>query len=56
MKNGLYTVYLLFLGIIAFFTREIVTFIMLGVILISLNNIHSTLKELLKMKNDEKNN
>lgn len=54
MKNALYTFYLFVLGIVAFFTREIVTFIMLGVILISLNNINSTLKELVKVKKEEK--
>lgn len=36
------------LGIISFITREIVTFVMLGAILIALTNIHSTLKEILK--------
>ncbi|SDN22511.1 hypothetical protein [Bacillus sp. OK048] len=55
MKNWLYTLYLFVLGVISFITGEVVTFIMLGVILISLNNIHSTLKEILKV-NKEKNN
>lgn len=48
MKNGLYTLYLLVIGIVSFFTGEIVTFVMLGAILIALTNIHSTLKEILK--------
>lgn len=48
MQNGLNTLYLLVLGIVAFFTREIVTFVMLGIILIALNNINHTLKEILK--------
>ncbi|MCM3764941.1 MULTISPECIES: hypothetical protein [Bacillaceae] len=48
MKNGWNTLYLFVLGIIAVYTGELVTFIMLGIILISLNNINSTLKEILK--------
>lgn len=52
MKNWLNTLYLFVLGIISFFTQEVVTFVMLGIILITLNNIHSTLKEILKMKKD----
>jgi hypothetical protein len=55
MKNGLYTLYMVVLGIVSLYTHEVVTFIMLGVILISLNNIHSTLKEIVKV-NKEKNN
>ncbi len=50
MNNWLYTLYFVILGIISFITGEVVTFIMLGLILISLTNIHSTLKELLKAK------
>jgi uncharacterized membrane protein len=50
----LYTFYLFVVGVISFITGEVVTFIMLGVILISLTNIHSTLKEILKV-NKEKN-
>ena len=52
MKNWLNTLYLFILGIISFITQEVVTFVMLGIILIALNNIHSTLKEVLKMKKD----
>lgn len=48
MNNILYTIYLVIIGIVAVYTREIVTFVMLGIILISLNNINSTLKEILK--------
>lgn len=55
MKNWLYTLYIFVLGVISLFTREVVTFAMLGIILISLNNIHSTLKEILKV-NKEKTN
>lgn len=53
MKNGLYTFYFLVLGIVSFFTEEIITFVMLGIILIALTNIHTTLKEILKV-NQEK--
>lgn len=45
MKNWMYGLYALFLGFIAFFTGEIITFIMLGFILMSLNNINTTLKK-----------
>ncbi|MBM7660315.1 hypothetical protein JOC85_001082 [Bacillus mesophilus] len=53
MKNWLYTLYFFILGVISFITREVVTFIMLGLVLISLNNIHSTLKEILKVNKKE---
>lgn len=52
MKNGMYSLYALILGVFAFFTGEIVTFIMLGFILIALININTTLKKLVKQ--DEK--
>nr|WP_254434104.1 hypothetical protein [Halobacillus sp. Marseille-Q1614] len=45
-NNWRNTLYFLLLGIIAFFTGEIVTFIMLGFILISLTNIHTTLQRI----------
>ncbi|WP_176481986.1 hypothetical protein [Paucisalibacillus globulus] len=54
MNGWLYSLYALIIAIISIFTGEIVTFVMLGFILISLQNIHSTLKELLKV-NREKN-
>lgn len=44
--NLYYGFYALVLGVISFFTREVVTFIMLGFILLTLNNIHSTLKKI----------
>ena len=53
MKNWLYTFYFLVLGVISFITKEVVTFVMLGGILISLNNIHSTLKEILKVQKEK---
>jgi hypothetical protein len=48
MKNWLNTFYFFVLGVISLITHEVVTFIMLGIILIALNNIHSTLKEILE--------
>lgn len=51
MKSWIYGVYALLIAILSVFTGEIVTFIMLGFILISLQNIHSTLKEILKVNN-----
>lgn len=44
----LYPLYALILALIAFYTHEIVTFIMLGFILIALNNILFVLKEISK--------
>lgn len=55
MNNWLYTLYFVVLGIISFITGEVVTFVMLGLILISLTNIHSTLKELLKVSKEKVN-
>lgn len=49
MKSYLYGVYALIIAIVSMFTGEIVTFIMLGFILISLQNIHSTLKKILEV-------
>ncbi|WP_165571557.1 hypothetical protein [Cytobacillus praedii] len=53
MKNGLYIFYFLVIGIVSFFTGEIVTFVMLGAILIALTNINTTLKEILKRDKDK---
>lgn len=47
MNNWLYILYALVLGVVAFFTGEIVTFIM-GLILIALININNTLKKMVK--------
>ncbi|MFJ8066426.1 hypothetical protein ACIQYS_17655 [Psychrobacillus sp. NPDC096426] len=55
MNNWLYTLYFVVLGIISFITGEVVTFVMLGLILISLTNIHSTLKEMLKANKEKIN-
>ncbi|MFB7637326.1 hypothetical protein [Peribacillus butanolivorans] len=48
MKGWLYGLYALLIAIVSIFTGELVTFIMLGFILISLQNIHTTLKDILK--------
>ncbi|WP_187445731.1 hypothetical protein [Bacillus infantis] len=46
MSNWWYSLYFVILAIASFFTGEIVTFIMLGFILLSLNNINNTLKKI----------
>ena len=46
MSNVLYILYAILLGGLAFITGEIVTFVMLGFILLSLTNIHTTLKKI----------
>ena len=53
MNNFLYTMYAVILAALSIFTGEIITFIMLGFILITLQNIHSTLKDILKVKSRE---
>lgn len=53
MNNWMYSFYALVLGVVFFFfTGKIVTFIMLGFILIALININTTLKKIIK-KEDE---
>lgn len=51
MKNffnnfGWQTFYLLILGLVAFYTKEIVTFLMLGFIIIILSNIYDKLDDI----------
>ncbi|WP_200868649.1 hypothetical protein [Bacillus cihuensis] len=53
MNGWLYGLYALIIAIVSIFTGELVTFIMLGFILISLQNIHSTLKEILKVNKEK---
>ncbi|MCM3758267.1 hypothetical protein M3197_12420 [Sporosarcina aquimarina] len=53
MNNKWYGVYAIILGIVSFFTGEIVTFIMLGFILIALININTTLRVNFKKDNDQ---
>nr|WP_088035268.1 hypothetical protein [Evansella clarkii] len=52
MQGILYGIYGAIIAFIAFFTGEIVTFLMLGIILMTLHNIHSTLKEMLKVNKE----
>lgn len=54
MKAWLFGLYALILAIVSMFTGELVTFVMLGFILISLHNIHGTLKKILEVKQQEK--
>lgn len=56
MANWWYGVYALILGIVSFFTGELVTFIMLGFILIALININTTLKANHKKDWEQKEN
>lgn len=46
MNSWLYGLYAVILGIVSVFTGEIVTFVMLGFILLSLHNINNTLKKM----------
>ena len=55
MNNWLYGLYAAALALLSFFTGEIVTFVMLGFILISLNNISTTLKKMAAKADNEKN-
>ena len=48
MKLFLFGIYAAILGVISFFTHEIVTYVMLGFILIALNNVLSVLKDISK--------
>jgi hypothetical protein len=43
-----YTLTLILLGIISFFTREVVTFVMLCFVIIILTNIYNVLKSILE--------
>ncbi|HIS28432.1 MAG TPA: hypothetical protein IAA78_03150 [Candidatus Avamphibacillus intestinigallinarum] len=46
-NNWLFALYACLLAVVSIITGEIITYIMLGFILISLTNIHKTLKALL---------
>jgi uncharacterized membrane protein YraQ (UPF0718 family) len=46
LKNWLYGLYALILGLLAWQTGEIVTFVMLGFILMSLQNIYVILQKI----------
>ncbi|MCV9884357.1 hypothetical protein [Metabacillus halosaccharovorans] len=56
MSNWWYGFYFLILGVLSFFTGEVVTFVMLGFILLSLNNINNTLKKIYKINKKDVNN
>jgi hypothetical protein len=52
-NNYLYGAYAVILAVVSIFTREIVTFIMLGFVFMALLNINSTLQKILeKIKKD----
>jgi len=52
-KNGLNVLYAVLLAGVSIFTREIITFIMLGFVFMALLNINSTLQKILaKMDKD----
>lgn len=53
MNNFLYAIYAVILAALSIFTGEIVTFVMLGFILITLQNIHSTLKKIMKANSED---
>jgi membrane protein implicated in regulation of membrane protease activity len=55
MRNWWYGLYALILGVLSLFTGEIVTFIMLGFILLSLVNINTTLKKIYEQRNGQSN-
>jgi hypothetical protein len=54
MKIQLYVIYAAILGVVSFFTQEIVSYVLLGFILIALNNILSILKEISKKLEQKK--
>jgi len=53
MNNWMYSFFALILGIVSFFTGELVTFVMLSFILIALININTTLKNKIKTDDDD---
>ncbi|WP_010531421.1 hypothetical protein [Lentibacillus jeotgali] len=53
MNSWLYGLYALILGLVSIVTGEIITFVMLGLILMSLQNIHSTLKQILMAQKEQ---
>lgn len=54
MNNLWNTLYLVIIAIVSIFTGEIVTFVMLSIILLTLNNINSTLKMIYEQNNSMK--
>lgn len=53
MKHLGYSLYVIALAIVAFVTEEIITFIMLGMILLALTNIHSILTKIYLQNQDK---
>ncbi|MEI3597868.1 MULTISPECIES: hypothetical protein [unclassified Oceanobacillus] len=53
MNNWFYVIYAVLLAGLSIVTGEIVTFVMLGFILLTLQNIHSTLKKILHANSKE---
>ena len=56
MNTRWYGVYAMILGIVSIITGEIITFIMLGFILMALININTTLKENYRKNEEHKEN
>ena len=56
MRTLSYILYAFILGVVSWFTGEIVTFVMLGFVLISLMNINSTLKKIYRQNNERSTN
>ncbi|MFD2045471.1 hypothetical protein ACFSTA_17445 [Ornithinibacillus salinisoli] len=56
MNNFLYVIYAIILGAVSILTGEIVTFVMLGIILLALININTTLKQILKVHRENVEN
>lgn len=48
LRELFYVLYVIVLGLLAIYTGEIVTFIMLGIILLALQNILKVLKDILE--------
>ncbi|UFU00533.1 hypothetical protein KO561_06215 [Radiobacillus kanasensis] len=53
MNSFFYGLFAVVLAILSLYTGEVVTFLMLGFILISLQNINMTLKKLVKQKESD---
>lgn len=53
MNNVLLVIYAIVLAVISVFTGEIITFIMLGLVLIALVNISRSLKQLIELQKEK---
>jgi hypothetical protein len=54
-NNFLYVIYAVILAVVSIFTREIVTFIMLGFVFMALTNINATLQKLVDKTESRQN-